>query len=296
MKLPRFLLLPSSFVLAIKKLKTPHFVLLTSSFLLALAAPPAANAAPPGAATPYMFVGRVTDSSHVAFDTNKVCTLTASSEKTGAALVRTRTFFRADTRNNYALRVPVATAEADGFALQGDALLVSATDDKGKVWEGVIPDSLCGAPGGVREVDIVLGRDADGDGIDDDLLDQLLAQWEASGYWKADADFDPSADHDGDGLSTLAEAFAGTDPFDPTSLFAITSLSDVPDTGLSVEFTTSPGRTYELQTTPDLSSGSWTSTTPATLLSTPTTSRAPTATLYLLPSTNRPAFFRIRTE
>ena len=39
-------------------------------------------------------------------------------------------------------------------------------DDSGKTWNGVIDDPFCCPAGGVREVDIVLCEDGDGDGID----------------------------------------------------------------------------------------------------------------------------------
>lgn len=255
----------------------------------------AVHAAPPGAATPYMFVGRVMDASRAGFDTNRVCTLTTS-DADGTPLVQTTTFFRESTRNNYALRVPVATAEADGFALKGDPLTVTAVDDKGKVWEGVIPESFCGEPGGVREVDIVLGEDADGDGLDDALLDQLLAQWEASDFWKPGAEFNPRDDHDGDGVSTLDEAFDGTDPFNGDEVFAITSCSSGTN-GASVTFSTAAGRAYGLQTASDLDAADWSPTTPPTTLATPASDRSSRATLlYLLPSTNRTVFFRVVAE
>lgn len=272
----------------------------SSAFLVAAAAVfflsvAVLHAAPPGAATPYTFVGRVMDAAHEGFDTNRVCTLVASKETTGELLAQTRTFFRENTRNNYALRVPVATAEADGFALQGDPLTVTAIDDTGKEWQGVIPESICDGPNLVREVDIVLGEDKDGDGIDDALLEQLRAQWEASEFWKSGTDFDPHADYDGDGVSTLAEALAGTNPFNGDEVFAITSYS-FGTNGTSVEFSTAGGRSYELQTATDLATSDWSSTTPPSTLSTPTSARASTATLYLLPSTNQAVFFRIVTE
>jgi hypothetical protein len=278
---------PTSFV---GNMKLPSFLLLTSYFLLG----GAANAAPPGAATPYTFIGRVMDSSHQGFDTNRVCVLRAT-DASGQVLVESKTFFRENTRNNYALRIPVATAEADGFALQGDPLTITATDDNGKEWHGVIPESICGGANLVREVDIILGEDADGDGIDDALLEQLLAQWEASEFWEPGVEFDPNADHDGDGVSTLAEALAGTNPFDESEVFAITSFT--PGTnGVAVEFSTAAGRIYELQTTSDLTATNWASTTPATLLATPTSARPSKAMLYLLPATNPPVFFRVVAE
>lgn len=271
----------------------PHLVLLTSYFVLALALA-LANAAPPGAATPYTFVGRVMDSTRAGFDTNRVCTLKAFSAD-GQPLAVTRTFFNENSRNNYALKIPVATAAADGYALLGDSLSITATDDLGKVWQGVIPESLCGEPGGVREVDIVLGEDADGDGIDDALLEQLLAQWEDSLLWSPDADFDPRDDHDGDCVSSLDEALSGTDPFDATSFLAITGMTRT-DAGVDIRFPAAAGRTYEIQTTPSLFPPEWSSTTPATTLSTPSTARSDTVTLHLLPSTNQPAFYRLRVE
>jgi len=65
--------------------------------------------------------------------------------------------------------------ETDGYATPG-AVLSIAVDDGKKVWTGVVVDegrvsgTAVGEPGGVREVDIVLGEDADGDGVSDILL------------------------------------------------------------------------------------------------------------------------------
>ena len=130
---------------------------------------------PPAAVTPYTFLGRVLDSTHVAFDGDRAATIEVSDEQ-GNLLSRTATFTRADSRRNYVLAVPMATSAANGCTVQNAALEIEVTDDLGKVWSGVVVDASAGVPGGVREVDIVLGEDADGDGIDATLATRL--RWE----------------------------------------------------------------------------------------------------------------------
>ena len=57
---------------------------------------------PPAAVTPYTFLGRVMDSTHVAFDGDRAATIEVS-DASGKFLARTATFFRADSRRNYSL-------------------------------------------------------------------------------------------------------------------------------------------------------------------------------------------------
>ena len=295
--------------------KRAHFFFLTFSFLLLLTAlGGAAFAASPGAVTPYTFLGRVMDSHHAAFDTNRVCTLAVRNGESGDLLVETTTFFRPGLRRNYVLAVPVSTSKAAGFAVQGESLSVAATDDLGNVWEGVIPGALCGEAAGIREVDIVLGADANGNGIDDRLEEELRTQWETGPYWEDGEEFDPARDYDGDGVGTLDEAYSGTDPFNPDDALRITamSLDHVPDRSLdtheelvTLAFPAVPGRAYSVQTSSDLSSDNWTSTpftlpdddTATTTVSVPSNAKAVNpVVVYLLPSTNSAAFFRIRLE
>ena len=124
--------------------------------------------ATPAAASPYTFIGRVMDASHKAFDANRKAKVEAYNGD-GERLSSATTFFREGSRRNYSLVVPMATAAAAGYAVQDDALEITATDDVGKTWRGVVVGATAGAPGAVREVDIVLGEDANGDGIDDSL-------------------------------------------------------------------------------------------------------------------------------
>ena len=51
---------------------------------------------------PYTFVGRVMDAKHDAFSSNRVAKIEAANAN-GDILVQTKTFFRTDSRRNYAL-------------------------------------------------------------------------------------------------------------------------------------------------------------------------------------------------
>ncbi|MGO8836456.1 MAG: beta strand repeat-containing protein [Limisphaerales bacterium] len=71
------------------------------------------------------------------------------------------------------------------------------------------------------------------------------------------AQLDPNLDADGDGVSNGAEAAAGTDPLDPTSLFQITSLAITNASDLSVVWTTEGGHSYVVQTNGNLNNPSF---------------------------------------
>lgn len=66
---------------------------------------------------------------------------------------------------------------------------------------------------------------------------------------------DPVADEDGDGMSNLAEAIAGTDPLDPASRLLAQVVRDEDD--VVVNWNPVAGRTYAVQRRSSLSSGSW---------------------------------------
>ena len=67
----------------------------------------------------------------------------------------------------------------------------------------------------------------------------------------------PDADSDGDGQKNIAEAAAGTDPAQPSSVIKITSIvSDL--SGVHLTFPTEQGKRYQVQTATALTSATWT--------------------------------------
>ena len=285
--------------------------LAAASLLFAFA--PAQDArAQSAAANPFTYLGRVMDASHKAFDEGRIATVFAY-DAGNKLLARAETFFMSNTRRNYRLVIPLADGETEGYATPG-AILSISVDDGTKVWSGIVIDegrvsgTAVGAPGGVREVDIVLGEDKDGDGIDDTLFGELKEQWAASDYcWNpANETFDPNADHDGDGVSTINEALAGTNPFKESSVLSITAFEMATEAEGRHVLTfspTMPGRAYVVQTA-DSPTGTWSSVsfqlpdsaTPVNVISRTTTASAEPATVYLLPSDKPAAFFRIKLD
>ena len=260
---------------------------------------------------PYTFVGRVMDAKHDAFGSNRVAKIEAVNTN-GELLVQTKTFFRADSRRNYALQIPMATSEVDGYAVQNAVIDVEVTDDLGKVWSGVVVDAAVGVSGGIREVDIILGEDLNGDDIDDSLYMQLKDQWEDSDYWRPGETFDPHKDYDGDGISTIAEALAGTNPYDPQDVLRITAFAPTGGSRsrateaqpMALTFSAIGGRAYTVEEATSLTAQDWApreffvqnSDSPVNVLSFPSGSGRTASTVYLLPTSPTNAFFRVRAE
>lgn len=286
-------------------------MLVVLHFSFAAFAPCASAGETPAACTPYTFAGRVMDAQHDAFGSNRVARIEAA-DANGEPLARTKTLFRDDSRRNYILQIPMATGKADGYAVRNATLDIKVTDDVGKVWSGVVVDAAAGVPGDIREVDIVLGEDRNGDGVDDSLYARLKSEWEDSDYWQPGETFDPHKDYDGDGMSTINEALAGTNPFDPDDALRITgfsyaggSRSRAPGSlPVSLAFNAIGGRAYTVEEATSLADKDWKprefflpgSDSPVNVLSVPSGSGRSASVVYLLPSSATNAFFRVRAE
>jgi hypothetical protein len=276
---------------------------------LAFAVPLAANSTPAQATTPCTYVGRVMDAEHVGFDTNRVAEL-AAYDASGKLVATSKTFYKTDSRRNYALRIPMASKAVGGALTPGSPVTIEVTEPNGTVWTGVVvdPDATLGGPGSVKEVDIVLAQCTNEYGIDDELLNDLYWEWRYSEYYVAGETFNPRKDHDGDGMSTLGEALSGTNPFDPSDCLAILSFQRGALGGSEkdiLSFVCRPGRSYTLEVTESLENPDWKpkafylneSGTPVNYISVPAVGASEdTPTVYLLPQTGPKAFFRIKAD
>ena len=274
--------------------------------MLAGASPLAVLAAGPiQAVSPCTYVGRLMDAEHVGFDANRVAEI-AAYDASGNLVARTTTFYKPDSRRNYALRIPMASQAVDGALTTNSTVTIEVVEPNGTVWTGVVVDrdATLGGPGSLKEVDIVLAECTNAYGIDDGLLEDLYWAWRYSAYYKAGETFDPQKDYDGDGMSTLNEALSGTDPFDPADCLSILSFRRGSEKDV-LSFTCRPGRAYQLEVSESLTNPNWKakefyrdeSGTPVNVISVPAAGSSEAApTVYLLPEVGKNAFFRIKSE
>ncbi|NQU38879.1 MAG: hypothetical protein HQ523_02905 [Lentisphaerae bacterium] len=142
------------------------------------------------------------------------------------------------------------------YAVQlGDAITVSVTAG-GTVQPLVSGGSLSAGPSGATlRLDLVTGRDADGDGLSDAWEEQLIAQ--SGGRLTTIEEVLPDADFDNDGLTNLEEFHAGTFAFLATDLLQVDQLTAVAGNRLKLSFLTSSQISYRLVATENLQAPSW---------------------------------------
>ena len=286
-----------------------------ATVVLAFVAPMAANGAttdPAQAVSPCTYVGRLMDAEHVGFDSNRVAEVVAY-DASRKIVAKTQTKYWPDSRRNYALAIPMTSKQVDdGTPVPGAPVTIEVTEPNGTVWSGVVVDNdaKLGAPGSVKEVDIVLASCSNQYGIDDKLLNDLWGAFRNSPYWAGETRemFDPRMDHDGDGMSTMSEALSGTNPFDPDDCLSIVSFRRAGQAAGSkdvLSFECRPGRSYRLEVTDSLENPNWQmqefsrdeNGTPINYINVPANgSGEATPTVYLLPQAGPRAFYRIKAD
>jgi hypothetical protein len=102
----------------------------------------------------------------------------------------------------------------------------------------------------------------------------------------------PDLDADGDGASNAAEALAGTDPLNPSSVFQITSMVKTNGNSIRVDWTTVGGHSYVVQTNGNFGSGTFYDLSLPIVV--PGTAEGATNYVHTNGATNSATFYRVR--
>lgn len=101
----------------------------------------------------------------------------------------------------------------------------------------------------------------------------------------------PELDSDGDGDSDALEAQLGTDPQDPASFFRIASVTTTPNRAVvTLTWPSIAGAAYTLETSTDLTDGSW--STVSTEVGTEGTTE--TSAIAFPPADSETRYYRVR--
>lgn len=203
---------------------------------------------------PFTFAGRVTDYAHCAYDQDQKVEIRAKTTD-GKLIAKTTTATGGKSAYNYVLEIPLASAAVQGYVRSEDRLVFEFADPDGVVYERLVSadDAKVGNPGELRELNIALAKDENGDGIPDEYVD-----WLAYLMWRnGKAEYDPDADWDEDGANNRAEYVAGTNPFDPTDRLSVREMAEEKgyEGYLKFTFLANQGRSYTVDTTERLENG-----------------------------------------
>ncbi len=210
----------------------------------------------PLALAPFTFAGRIVDYAHVAYDADASVEVRIKNAA-GTLLAKTTTATGGATAYNYVVDVPVSSTALAGHATVGEAVTFEFVDPSGVVYAGLAAttNATVGLPGALKRLDVVLASDANNDGVADEYEESIAYLMWKNGI----ANYDATADYDGDGQSNYAEYVAGTNPFDATDRFSVRQMAM--DKGLdgyvALRVPVSRGRSYTVAATSELNPAEW---------------------------------------
>jgi len=204
---------------------------------------------------------------------------------------------------NYRVQIPMANSTMAGRGEVGDPITFEVYYD-GQIHAvatgTVVPKVV--KPAGTLCCDLIVGSDSDNDGLPDEYESLLMYYYDAAGRGSSLEDIKPDDDFDGDGYSNLHEFQAGTIPVEGADFLKITQFTLLENGSFALSFLSAPGRTYRLPKSKSTSSNTWemavfaqrANETPAqTFLM---TEQDANITLYVLPTTNAAAFFKLEVQ
>ena len=198
---------------------------------------------------------------------------------------------------NYRLHVPMASSPAEGRGETGDPIDFEVYYDGQlhAVPAGVTPP-VVGLTGEALCCNLLIGTDADGDGLPDEYENLLLPYYADAGLGTNVWAISPDDDFDHDGYSNRQEFDAGTIPVEGSDYLKIEDFYKSAGGYLGLSFLSAPGRTYTVPRSDDLVSNRWTDAD-LSLATNETPSRAfygsekdAFVTLYLLPAATNAAY------
>ena len=198
---------------------------------------------------------------------------------------------------NYRLHVPMSSTPLAGRGETGDPLAFEVYYDGQlhAVPAGAAPP-VVGLTGEALHCDLLVGTDADGDGLPDEYENLLLPYYADAGLGTNVWAISPDDDFDHDGYSNRQEFDAGTIPVEGADFLKIEDFRRAAGGYLAITFLSAPGRTYTVPRSGDLVSNRWTDAELA-LATNETPARTfygsekdAYVTLYLLPTATNAAY------
>jgi hypothetical protein len=198
---------------------------------------------------------------------------------------------------NYRLHLPMASGAVAGRAQAGDPITFEVYYDGQlhAVPTGLTPP-VVGLTGEALCCNLLIGTDADADGLPDEYENLLLPYYIDAGLGTNIWAISPDDDFDHDGYSNQQEFDAGTIPVEGSDFLKIDDFFHSASNYLALSFLSAPGRTYTVPQSDNLTSNQWTDAE-LSLSTNETPSRAfygsekdAYVTLYLLPAATNASY------